>query len=692
MVMTRAKFRAIFKSTSIYCLALLFPAISCQKKKAETAGYSVAFKPVLDHVSFLFGTNKVLQGLLYLDSSLNRLNKPTIDDRFRAYAFHYVYWNKTVKDYKKAILYADSMLLMANQSVTKQQYVANFTEANFAMGDSYFSLEQYNQAYQHYFKGYVLGKKNLNKSALSDYAYRIGMIMYKMQNFKLAVKYFKECYLLSTTNEYDFGNFYRKQEVLDNVALSFKHSNQPDSAIVYFNKALKYLDTYGPQYNDKLKLIDIAKAVADGNKAEVLIDKKEYPSAIELLKNSIVINLQKDYDNIDAVSSEVKLAKLYFKLRKDDSLLSLLHTMRIHLDTIKDLDSETDWNYLMSRYYTRKKDSQNALNYLQAYNRLNDSITRKLNLLRESDINKQLDSFEKQSQIDNLKDNNKLQKIYLYVAIICALMALCIIFLIYKNWRRSRRDVQVVNTLNQQINRQKADLEETLEELKSSSMEKDRILRTVAHDLRNPIGGIASLTMVMDDEHDPEEQREMIKLIRETSHNSLELINEILEVTNNGDVALKKELVDINLLLSNSVELLRFKASEKDQFINLELSDKPVELLVSREKIWRVFSNLISNAVKFSPTGGTIQVKITNLKTEIVIAVSDNGIGIPENMKQKLFNVYTEAKRSGTAGEKSFGLGLSISKQIVENHGGKIWFENNAGKGATFYVCLPKNG
>jgi len=676
--------RCLYYGTgNAFLLIFLLLITSCQQKKAESPGYSDAFKPVFDKVSVLFGTNRLEQGMHYLDSSMNRINKPTIDDKFRALAFHYTYWTKEKNNNKRALLCADSMLNLANQSVTQQQYVLNYAEANYAMGDSYFSMEQYNNSYQHYFKGYIVAKNNLNNSALSDYTYRLGMIMYKMGNYKLAEGYFKECYRLSPKIQDNFSNYYRNQEVLDNIALSFKHNNEPDSAIMYFNKALKYISEYGPRFKDRPKMMDIAMGVVYGNKAEVLITKGNYAEAADLLKRSIGINLKKSYDNNDAEFAEVKLAQLYYSTNKNEALFNLLTTMKGQLDTIKNLSAAADWNHLMSRYYLRKKDLQKALDYTQTYNNLNDSNIKKLYLLRESDVNKQWDNYDKQYQIDNLKDHNKIQSIYLNVAIVCALMALVIILLVFRNWKRSKHDVRMVNAL-------KADVEKTLEELKASSLEKDRILRTVAHDLRNPIGGIASLTQAMADDDYTEEQKEFISLIEETSHNSLELINEILEVTNNGSAQLNKELVEINSLSSRSVELLRFKAAEKNQQIKLELLDALVELFISREKIWRVISNLISNAIKFSPSGSIINVKIAEQSNDIQISVKDAGIGIPDSMKDKVFNMFTEAKRPGTAGEKSFGLGLSISKQIIENHGGEIWFESNAGAGITFYIKLPK--
>ncbi len=263
--------------------------------------------------------------------------------------------------------------------------------------------------------------------------------------------------------------------------------------------------------------------------------------------------------------------------------------------------------------------------------------------------------------------------------------------LILFTWQKSKNNLKILANLNTTINEQNKTLENALTELKLNSQEKDRILRAVAHDLRNPIGGIASLTSIMADDSYDEEQKEMISLIRETSKNSLELINEILEAANNGPEKTNKELTEINGLINHSVELLRFKALEKQQQINLEPLQQPEELYISSEKIWRVINNLITNALKFSPAGSVVFVKITDMGGEVEIAVKDNGIGIPDKFKNTVFNMFTDAKRPGTAGEKSFGLGLSISRQIVENHKTKIWFDSLENIGTTFYVRLPKS-
>ena len=682
--------RDIYRVKNLFAIFFCVILFSCGKKNNQTSSYSTEFKPVFDKVSLLFETNRPEQAIHYLDSSMGRINNPYLDDKFRTYGFHYGYWKSIKHNNPKALLYADSMLSIANKSTTQKQYVSNYVEAHLAIGDAYFSMQQFNEAYQHYFEGFRVGKNNLNNRALSEYSYRMGMILYKIGHYKLAASYFKESYRLSTPGRDKFSDFYRLQEDLDNIALSYKHNNEPDSAIYYFNKTLKYIDQNASKFNDRPNMIEMAKGVVYGNKAEVLIAQGHVNEAIDLLQMSIAINLQKSNDNSDAELAEIKLAQLYLDHNQPDKLNALLNAMRPQLDSVKNENAEADWNRLMSKYYQSKKDFPKALAYLQAYNTLSDSTAKKLSLLRESNVNEQLANFEKQYQIDDLKGRSKIQQFYLAIAVVCALMAIAIIFLIFRNYKRSRRDIDTVNALNHRVNLQKADLEKTLNDLKESGLEKDRILRTVAHDLRNPIGGIAALTEAMADDDFTVGQKELISIIKETAYNSIELINEILEVTNGSEAELKKELVDINSVLGKSVELLRFKAQEKGQRIELSLLDTPEEIWISREKIWRVISNLISNAIKFSAEGSVISVSIRALKAEVEIAVKDRGIGIPEGMQNKVFNMFSEAKRPGTAGEKSFGMGLSISKQIIDSHDGKIWLESKTGQGSTFYIRLQK--
>ncbi|MES2265821.1 MAG: ATP-binding protein [Bacteroidota bacterium] len=639
----------------------------------------------------LWQQDKVKQGLDFMDSAFNKLPNPTLEDRFRFYGFHFVYYQKTVNQFERSLAYTDSMIAINNKITNAKIHARNIADYSFARGDAFFELKQYTEAYESYYEGYATGKNRayLNFEALGDYTYRMGMIMYKKGHYPLALNYFKDSYKYFKNSGDSFVFFYRRQELLDNFGICFSRMRQPDSALVYFKKALALIDENGSKYPDRKLHLESAKGVIYGNMADIYIQKKNYNQAAGLLKKSIAINLKSGYDNHDAQFSEIKLGQIYLNLNEQDSLLNLLSKIRNQLDSVKNEEAEADYNRLLGNYYEQKGNLRQALTHIQQYNVLKDSLAQQASSLMQTDVNQQLANYEKQHEIETLSNDNKLQIIYLYVSVFLAVMAVIIIFLVYRNWIRSKRDVDTVNLLNRQINDQNHVLEKAFNELNTSSQEKDRILRTVAHDLRNPIGGIASLTTMMAQDEYTDEQKELINLLKETSFNSLELINEILEATNLNSVSLNLEQIEINSLVNNSVELLRFKAAEKGQKILLETLNRQQELYISREKIWRVISNLISNAIKFSPTGGEIQVKVAEVNGKIIIAVQDHGIGIPDKMKDEVFNMFTSAQRPGTSGEKSFGLGLSICKQIMDKHHGKIWFESNTNIGTTFFISLP---
>jgi signal transduction histidine kinase len=517
----------------------------------------------------------------------------------------------------------------------------------------------------------------------------MGMIMFKQGHYREAANYFKISHRQSYAYTDDFRAFYQRQELLDNIGESYKNSGDIDSSSFYLNKALVYIDENSSRFAERANLLEVARGVVYGNQGDLALLTHNYNQAHELLKKSIAINLKQGYDNRDAELTEIKLARLYLITNKPNDLFELLKRLRAQLDTIKNDDAETNWNGLMSTYYLQKKDYQNSLLYLKNYSSLKDSATKRTSSLKRTDINQQQANFDKENQIEDLKSHNKLQLIYIYLAVLFSVMAVIIIFLVFRNLKRSKRDIVAIKTLNDQIKLQKTELENTLEEVNRGSREKDRILRAVAHDLRNPLGGIASLSASMVDDARDEEQTDLINLIKETSYNSLELINEILEAANTANMTFNKEWVEINSLINKSVDLLRFKAAEKDQDIMLSLLDTPTEILINREKIWRVISNLISNAIKFSPKGAVIYVIVNQKHQGVEICVKDYGIGIPDKLQQQVFNMFTEAKRPGTDGEKSFGLGLSICRQIVEKHSGRIWLKSESNNGSSFYVYLP---
>jgi len=144
--------------------------------------------------------------------------------------------------------------------------------------------------------------------------------------------------------------------------------------------------------------------------------------------------------------------------------------------------------------------------------------------------------------------------------------------------------------------------------------------------------------------------------------------------------------------VTKSVELMNYKALLKQQTIKTSMPAEPIFAVVYEDKIRRVINNILSNAIKFSHTNSTIEVTLEQKAQDVHISIKDTGIGIPEKNKPFVFDMFTDVKAAGTAGEMPNGLGLSISLQIARAHKGDIWFESKEGVGTTFHLVFPVEG
>ncbi len=185
--------------------------------------------------------------------------------------------------------------------------------------------------------------------------------------------------------------------------------------------------------------------------------------------------------------------------------------------------------------------------------------------------------------------------------------------------------------------------------------------------------------------------KEWMLLVEKASTRCLRLITELLETDfETREETLQKETVDIIVLLQQAAQLLAYRAAEKHQQLITQQATIPA-IRADREKLARVLDNLVINAIKFSPEGAMIKIMAEETLTGITISVHDDGVGIPSEIAGKLFEPFENSiKRKGTSGEQSYGLGLYICRQIMEAHGGRIWFESHPGQGSTFFISLQK--
>ena len=233
-------------------------------------------------------------------------------------------------------------------------------------------------------------------------------------------------------------------------------------------------------------------------------------------------------------------------------------------------------------------------------------------------------------------------------------------------------------------------LEEFNLEVQELNRQKGEILGFVAHDLRNPLNNIEALSRIMMEEDETGENVEA-KLILSSSRQAKDIINDLIEVIQVDKNKYQLHNTDLVDYISGICSTWQANAAENRK-INFITEEQILLSPVNPSKFNRVIDNLIGNGLKFSDNNSPIDVHLLKTDEKCLIKVKDYGIGIPENLKSMLFDQFSKAGRSGLKGEKSIGLGLHISKDIVEQHGGTLTIETEENKGSTFIISLPLAG
>jgi signal transduction histidine kinase len=244
-----------------------------------------------------------------------------------------------------------------------------------------------------------------------------------------------------------------------------------------------------------------------------------------------------------------------------------------------------------------------------------------------------------------------------------------------------------LSNLSRQQQKSNAELER-LNELKN------QFLGMAAHDLRNPIANIYAYTSLFLDDEDRQiapDMRKVLADLRSLSEFMLSLISNLLDITviEMGQLRLDKKPLEPTAFLQEVVGLNRLFAERNAIRLQEQCGQLPQLLVADPHKIKQVLNNLISNGIKFSPRGSTVLIRAETVGSRLRISVIDQGPGISEQEQQKLFKPFGRGNARPEHGQTSTGLGLVISRRIVEAHGGTIGVVSTPGAGATFWFELP---
>ena len=231
-------------------------------------------------------------------------------------------------------------------------------------------------------------------------------------------------------------------------------------------------------------------------------------------------------------------------------------------------------------------------------------------------------------------------------------------------------------------------------ELKELNATKDKFFSIMAHDLKNPIGSFLNLSEVLStmfDDFSLEEMKDYIEEMYKSSQHLFKLLENLLmwSRAQTGRMDINLEDFDINFIVESNISLMKLNADNK----KIELkNDVPKGTMVHADEnmVNTIIRNLMSNALKFTHSGGRIVTEANDEGDIIKVSVSDNGVGMGEDTAEKLFRIDSHHTTKGTSDEKGTGLGLILCKEFVNQQGGEIWVNSKEGEGSTFYFTLPK--
>ena len=359
-------------------------------------------------------------------------------------------------------------------------------------------------------------------------------------------------------------------------------------------------------------------------------------------------------------------------------------------------------------------DYAEALEHHQAFKRLSDNAKKVASSANVALLGARFQSSEQKLNIERLK-NEQLQKDVMLenaerqMTMQIALMAVGGIALMFilaglLGMRKHRNRVARMNAklsisidqLNTEIDRRKVvekDLVTAKDEAEEASRMKSTFLATMSHELRTPMNGILGFSRILQGGDLNREQREYIGIIEQSGNALLQIINDILDVSQMeaGKLKLTEGAFNLRTTINDAVKLLQPKALEKDLTLAVQI-DPELPALVNgdADRIRQIVVNLVGNAVKFTETGTVaVMVEAGEGADDIKVSVVDTGIGIAEDKVDILFNRFAQADGSSTRKYGGTGLGLAICKELVEAMGGEIGVETVLGEGSKFWTTIP---
>ncbi len=693
--------------------------------------------------AFVFANSFCIYANPRIHSLENRLKTSSDKERFIILLQLSTEYEDNLFDY--SINYAEQALELALKLKNKDFE----TEAIGRIGSAYISASQFGKALEYYQKYKIISEKANDRQKMSNAYVNIGYIYKQWADFNTAIEFYLKALKIAeeTGDKYSKINSYENigliytdwgklDKALENLQKALSISNELDDKIaviktymalgIYYSKA-KSATMAQINYFKATQLAEslgkknlIAKCYVSLGDLQIMYPNKFAKTPVERYEKALDF-YQSAFKQYKDIFNNIEMGKTLIKIGKTNQLQSendkALKNLNEGLEIIKkqNLRNEMkDAYFTLAQIYSINKMNDKAYLFLKQYSDLKDTIFSDENNKKISEMQVRLETEKQEKNIEILKQEQVNSKYILYLLILVSIVILVIAISIYSRFKlKNEVNHELQNTNNQLedtnsklkdsrhellvLNSELAEINNKLTEseidLKKLNATKDKFFSIIAHDLKNPIHALMfSTEVLLSIKADLDERvRKQIYGMHNTSKQLYNLLNNLLiwARSQSKNIEYSPMIQDLYELIVENIELNKPLAEKKN--IELTSDTKPMTTAYcDLNAIKTVIRNLITNAIKFTPVGGTISVYTIDLGDEVQVVIQDTGVGIKPEDLEKLFQIDTYHSTKGTDQESGTGLGLTLCREFVELNKGKIWVESTLGVGSKFVFSLPK--